>query len=102
MNLFKQLFGGSPSVDLESLIKGGAFLVDVRTPGEFAGGHAKGSVNIPLDQLLQQILKFKNKSNTIVCCQSGGRSGQAKIILEKNGIANVNNGGSWNNVAQYC
>jgi phage shock protein E len=33
---------------------------------------------------------------------SGGRSGQAKTILEKNGFANVINGGSWNNVAQYC
>lgn len=102
MNLFKQLFGGLPSVDLESLIKDGAFLVDVRTPGEFAGGHAKGSVNIPLDQLPQQLSRFRNKKNIIVCCQSGGRSGQAKGILEKNGITNVINGGNWNNVAQYC
>ncbi|QTE36484.1 rhodanese-like domain-containing protein [Mucilaginibacter gossypii] len=102
MNLFKQLFGGSPSVDLESLIKDGAFLVDVRTPGEFAGGHAKGSVNIPLDQLPQQLSRFRNKKNIIVCCQSGGRSGQAKVILEKSGITNVINGGNWNNVAQYC
>ncbi|QEM05995.1 rhodanese-like domain-containing protein [Mucilaginibacter rubeus] len=102
MNLFKQLFGGSPSVDLGSLIKDGAFLVDVRTPGEFAGGHAKGSVNIPLDQLPQQLSRFRNKKNIIVCCQSGGRSGQAKVILEKNGITNVINGGNWNNVAQYC
>ncbi|SDI58066.1 rhodanese-like domain-containing protein [Mucilaginibacter sp. P25] len=102
MNLFKQLFGGSPSVDLESLIKDGAFLVDVRTPGEFAGGHAKGSVNIPLDQLPQQLSRLRNKKSIIVCCQSGGRSGQAKGILEKNGITNVINGGNWNNVAQYC
>lgn len=102
MNLFKKLFGVTPSVDLESLIKEGAFLVDVRTPDEFLSGHAKGSVNIPLNQLPQQISKFRDKKNIIVCCQSGGRSGQAKAILEKNGIANVNNGGSWSNVAQYC
>jgi phage shock protein E len=102
MNLFKQLFGGGPVVDLADIIKEGAFIVDVRTPGEFAGGHANGSVNIPLDQLPQQLSKFKNKKNIIVCCQSGGRSGQAKVLLEKTGIANVINGGRWNNVAQYC
>lgn len=102
MNIFKQLFGGSPAIDLGSIIKEGAYLVDVRTPGEFASGHAKGSVNIPLDQLPVQLSKFRNKKNIIVCCQSGGRSSQAKIILEKNGFANVINGGRWNNVAQYC
>jgi phage shock protein E len=102
MNLFKQLFGGGPVVDLSGIIKEGAYIVDVRTPGEFAGGHANGSVNIPLDQLPQQLSKFKNKKNIIVCCQSGGRSGQAKALLEKSGIADVINGGSWNNVAQYC
>jgi phage shock protein E len=102
MNLFKQLFGGEPAVDLSGIIKEGAFIVDVRTPGEFAGGHVNGAVNIPLDQLPQQLSKFKNRKNIIVCCQSGGRSGQAKIVLEKNGITDVTNGGSWNNVAQYC
>ncbi len=102
MNFFKQLFGGLPSVDLENLIKEGAYIVDVRSAGEFSGGHAKGSVNIPLDQLPRQISKFKNKKTIIVCCKSGGRSRQAKALLEKNGITNVINGGSWNNVAQYC
>jgi len=102
MNLFKQLFGGSSTVDLKEPIKEGAFIVDVRTPGEFESGCAKGSVNIPLDQVASQLARFGNKKNIIVCCQSGGRSGQAKIILEKNGFTNVINGGSWNNVAQYC
>ncbi|MCC8427211.1 rhodanese-like domain-containing protein [Mucilaginibacter sp. UR6-11] len=102
MNIFKQLFGGGTAPDLAGLIKERAFVVDVRTPGEFAGGHAKGSVNIPLDQVVAQLSKFRNKNNIIVCCLSGGRSGQAKTILEKNGITNVINGGSWNNVAQYC
>ena len=102
MGIFNQLFGGSSSADLKSLIKQGAFLVDVRSPGEFAAGHAKGAVNIPVDQVALQLDKFKDKNNIIVCCMSGGRSGQAKAILESNGITNVINGGSWNNVAQYC
>jgi rhodanese-related sulfurtransferase len=101
MNIFKELFGGSAPADLEKIIKEGAFLVDVRTPGEFAGGHVKGSVNIPLDTVVSQLSKFKNKKNIIVFCQSGGRSGQAKIILEQNGFTNVINGGTWNNVNQF-
>ena len=31
-------------------------LIDVRTPSEFADGHAPGAVNIPLDQLAQHRL----------------------------------------------
>jgi rhodanese-related sulfurtransferase len=101
MNIFQQLFGGGPSVDLAGIIKEGALLVDVRTPGEFAGGHVKGSINIPLDKVSLQLSKFKNQKNIIVFCQSGGRSGQAKKILEQNGFTNVVNGGTWNNINQF-
>jgi phage shock protein E len=101
MNLFQKLFGSAPAVDLKSIIDDGAFLVDVRTPGEFSSGHVKGSVNIPLDSVTQQLAKFKGKKNIIVFCRSGNRSGQAKSILEQNGFTNVVNGGAWDNVNQY-
>ncbi len=101
MSIFSQLFGGGPSVDLTSKINEGAFLVDVRTPGEFADGHVKGSVNIPLDNITKEIAKFKNKTSVIVFCRSGNRSGMAKSLLEQQGINNVINGGTWQNVAQF-
>jgi len=101
MNIFQQLFGGGPSVDLTGIIKEGALLVDVRTPGEFAGGHIKGSVNIPLDKVSSQLSAFKSQKTIIIFCQSGGRSGRAKTILEQNGFTNVVNGGAWNNVNQF-
>jgi rhodanese-related sulfurtransferase len=101
MGFLQQLFGGGQTVDLKSVIAEGAFLVDVRTPGEFAGGHVKGSVNIPLNTIPTQLAKFKNKKNIIVFCLSGGRSSQAKSILEQNGFTNVINGGTWNHVNQY-
>jgi phage shock protein E len=101
MGIFQQLFGGGQTVDLKNIIEQGAFLVDVRTPGEFLDGHVKGSVNIPLNTIPTQLSKFKNKKNIIVFCLSGGRSSQAKSILEQNGFTNVINGGTWHHVNQY-
>ena len=101
MGLFSNLFGGGTTANLQNIIDDGAFLVDVRTPGEFAEGHVVGSVNIPLDKVTMELEKFKNKKNIIVFCRSGNRSGQAKTILEQQGIVNVTNGGTWEEVNQF-
>ena len=99
MGIFGNIFGGnSNNGDLATLVNDGAFLVDVRTPGEFAEGNVKGSVNIPLDQVQNQLAKFKAKENIVVFCRSGNRSGQAKSILEQNGFSNVTNGGTWQDI----
>jgi len=74
------------------------FFVDVRTPGEFSQGSVTGAVNIPLDQVQARIGEFKGKEEIVVFCRSGNRSSQAKTILEQNGITNVINGGSWEDV----
>ena len=101
MSIFSQLFANRENSNLQTLISEGAFLVDVRTPAEFGGGHVKGSVNIPLDSIPFQLEKFKDKKNIIVFCRSGNRSGQAKFILEQNGITNVTNGGTWDQVNAF-
>lgn len=101
MGLFQNLFGGGQTANLKSVIEQGAFLVDVREPGEFSGGTAKGAVNIPLGLVATQLQKFKGKENIVVFCRSGNRSGQAKTILEQNGFKNVLNGGTWEEVSQF-
>jgi len=72
-----------------------SFLVDVRTPAEFAQGSVRGAVNIPLNELPQRIADFKEKENIVVFCRSGARSAQAKAFLDSRGVANVENGGTW-------
>ena len=101
MSFLQRLFGSSQKAGLAEIISQGAFLVDVRSAQEFACGHVKGSVNIPLQILPSQLSKFKNKKNIIVFCLSGARSGQAKQILEQHGFTNVINGGTWTHVNQF-
>lgn len=94
----KNLLTRKSNSNLENLIKEGAFLVDVRSAGEFAEGHVKGSVNIPVDQVQSQLSRLKDKKQIVVFCRSGMRSSQAKSILERNGFSNVTNGGTWGSV----
>lgn len=73
-----------------------ASIVDVRTPGEFMSGHVPNSINIPLNEVPDRVEEFKNLSRPIiVCCLSGGRSGQAAAFLKANGLDEVYNGGGW-------
>lgn len=95
--LLKNMFSENNNEELNKIIHK-AYLVDVRTPGEYAEGNVPGSVNIPLDQVQNQLAKFKNHENIVVFCRSGNRSGQAKAILEQNGFTNVTNGGTWQQV----
>jgi len=69
-------------------------VVDVRTPGEFMGGHVAGSINIPLNEVPARVDEFKEMGKVVLCCASGGRSGQATMFLQQYGIECVN-GGSW-------
>lgn len=88
-------------MNIENLIKSGsATIVDVRTPAEFAGGHVKGSINIPLQEVPRRLEEFKNMRNLVLCCASGGRSGQATAYLQQNGV-NCENAGSWLHVNGY-
>ena len=92
----KNLLGIGPKTDYSELIKQGAIVLDVRSKGEFAGGHIKNAINIPVDQLSSNLSKLKDKNKCIVCCcASGMRSGTAKRILESNGYHAVYNAGSW-------
>lgn len=70
----------------------GAVLVDVRTPEEYARGHIPGSINIPL----QNILEIENavpdqQTPLFVYCLSGGRSRRAAAFFGRQGYEQVCN-----------
>jgi rhodanese-related sulfurtransferase len=95
IDLLKKLFGIGPSADLKAIHQSGAQIIDVRTKGEYASGHIKGSVNIPLDSLRSNLHKINKNKPVITCCASGMRSATAKSILAANGFSEVYNGGGW-------
>lgn len=93
--MIKNLLGLGPKVDYKELLKNGAVIIDVRSKGEYQGGHIKGSLNLPLDTLHNNIAKLKKEKPVITCCASGMRSASAKSILKSKGFAEVHNGGGW-------
>ena len=66
-------------------------LLDVRTPGEFAGGRIAGSHNVPLPELGAHAgaLVAGPATEIVVVCQTGGRARQAAEVLRSAGHDSV-------------
>lgn len=80
--------------DARALVADGAVLVDVRSAGEFSGGHIEGALNIPIQELSGRMDELGDKNGQVVIyCQSGGRSAMAKRLLERSGFASVHDMG---------
>lgn len=95
LEFLKNLFKSTPEPDYKALVKAGATILDVRTKGEYSGGHVRGSINIPLQDLASGLNKINKSKPVITCCASGMRSSSAKSLLLRSGFQEVYNGGSW-------
>ena len=72
------------------------FIIDVRTAEEFSAGHIDGAINLPVDQIGEQITRVKGLkpgSKLLVYCRSGRRSAAAAQILQQRGYSQVLDGG---------
>ena len=95
LKLLKKFFSKQPEIDYKSLLKNGGIIVDVRSAQEYAAGHIKGSINIPLDRIGNSITALKKYNGAIITvCFSGARSGMAKRKLLQQGFETYN-GGNW-------
>lgn len=68
-----------------------AFILDARTPEEFAFGSIEGAVNIPLDNLRERLSEVPQDREVIVFCAVGLRGYLAQRILLGNGFTRVRN-----------
>ena len=74
---------------------GSVSLIDVRTPREYARGHAEGFVNVPLDDLRARLEEIPADRPAYLMCQSGIRSYLASRILAQRGVACYNLAGGY-------
>ena len=77
--------------DVRALVESGAFIVDVREPGEFRHGHLNNAVNIPLSQLRDRVSEIPRDVPVYVHCRSSARSYNAYMALKGFGYTNVKN-----------
>lgn len=101
---------GSGDVTIEQaqeLMKNDKVVVlDVRTPGEYAGGHIEGAMLIDYNSpdFDKKISELDKDTEYVVYCHSGNRSGKAVKKMKDAGFTNTHNmlGGwsSWSSHAQ--
>jgi len=80
-------------------VKGGAVILDVRTPAEFAAGHVANAVNIPVQELAGRVGEVGPTNRAVVVyCRSGNRSAKATRILVDAGFGDVTDAGGMHNM----
>ena len=97
--VFDKYFLGSgtssirPESEVAKLIRNGAYILDVRMAFEAKKGLAPGATNISLLELNRRLGELPRDRTIVTYCQTGGRAGKARDILERNGFKVVNGGG---------
>lgn len=69
-----------------ALVASGATLLDVRTAGEWAGGHLEGARHVPVAELAARIAELPRDRPVVVYCASGFRSARAATMLAEAGF----------------
>ena len=81
----------------------GLQLVDIRNPGEVAGGTIEGAITIPVGQLPNRLAELDPNAATIVFCAGGYRSSVAASLLRTEGFGDVTDiiggYGAWSELA---
>lgn len=78
-------------------------IIDVRREPEFADGHVRGAINIPLDEMTDpaSMANIEEDHNVYVHCAGGYRSVIAASLLKRQGIHNLRNiVGGWNKIKE--
>lgn len=90
-NLMQGLFKQVPVLEVRRLVEEKQFILDVREKNEFANGHIKGAVNIPLSELRKRLNEVPKDQPVYVHCRSSQRSYNAVMALNNSGYTNVIN-----------
>ncbi|MFW5996129.1 MAG: FAD-dependent oxidoreductase [Halanaerobiaceae bacterium] len=102
LNLLHGRFEQVPVTEVRELVENDAFIVDVREKDEFAAGHLKNEVNIPLSELRDRVDEIPEDEPVYLHCRSAQRSYNAIMALQDMGYDNLYNiSGSFMGVCYY-
>lgn len=84
-----------------TLIEGGATVIDVRTPEEFATGHLRGATNIDVQaaDFHERVGDLDKDASYVLYCRSGSRAGAAADMMMDMGFTEVVNAGGYDTLA---
>ena len=95
MSFLRSLMGGGvPSGNVQQALElqgddGGALIIDVREPNEYAQIRARGAVLLPMGGLNGRIADLPRDRELLLMCRTGGRSQTVTQFLVANGFENV-------------
>ena len=102
LNLLYGKFNHVSVTKARELVEANAYIIDVREKDEFAMGHLKTAVNIPLSELRQRIEEIPRNQPVYMHCKMGQRSYNAIMALQNRGFDNVINiSGSYLGICFY-
>lgn len=73
----------------EEAVTSGKYILDVRPVADYARGHFKGALNIPIEEMEKEYAKIPRENPVFVNCASGAKSQKAFDILGRKGYSNV-------------
>lgn len=91
LNLINGVYDQVAVDEVRELVENDAFIVDVREEDEYANGHLKNAVNIPLSQLRDRVDEIPKDEPVYLHCRSGQRSYNAIMALQDKGYDNLYN-----------
>ncbi|MFO7819514.1 MAG: rhodanese-like domain-containing protein, partial [Halanaerobacter sp.] len=91
LNLINGVYEQVAVDEVRELVENDACIIDVREEDEYANGHLKNAVNIPLSQLRDRVDEIPKDEPVYLHCRSGQRSYNAIMALQDKGYDNLYN-----------
>lgn len=99
--LNEEFYQISPS-QVRTLVEQNELIIDVREPDEYAAGHIKSAINIPVSEFRERLDEFPRDKTIYIHCFSGQRSYNVVRALINLGYTNVYNiAGSFIAICEY-
>jgi rhodanese-related sulfurtransferase len=102
LNVLDGVIKQVPVYKVRELVEKNAVIIDVREKGEYAYGHLKNAINIPLSELRERANEIPKDQVVYLHCRSSQRSYNAIMALQGLGFDNlVNISGSFLGISYY-